>query len=131
MPEIGEQLRKRQREIDREMSRCQEHMTQTKELLSRLRGERRQIASVLRGLERGPGKHEPVVSDDNLLDAVAAVCQAQENGKATAVQVAEHLGVSGRNVGRKLRKLVDLGALLGNAEQGYWPDPFPRAARSE
>lgn len=79
-----------------------------------MRQERRELARVLRQID-GSVNTGPAVTDEQVLEAVKKLGGEEICGMA----VAQELGVTLRNVARKLRKLVDDGALTGNPGDGY------------
>jgi DNA-binding transcriptional ArsR family regulator len=80
----------------------------------------RRLTRVLRAYGSPTGRAPAVVSDEQILEAVAKIEKQDPFVDGIgAAKVAEELGVEPRNVGRKLRKLVDAGQLKGTADAGY------------
>jgi DNA-binding transcriptional ArsR family regulator len=115
---VGDMIRKRIKEIDREIEGHESARVEHKAAIVPLRGELKTLQNGLRDLERisnGSGRARPAVEDEAIVEVVR---EAQR--PVNSHEVAEILGVGVRNVSRKLRKLVDNGLLAGNAEVGYW-----------
>lgn len=109
---IGDQVRARAEEIDRELPTLETEMESLIERVREMRRERRGLGRVIRQLDGATG---PAVTDEQVLEAVHALGGEDICGMA----VAQHLGVSLRNVARKLRKHVDDGKLTGDPIDGY------------
>jgi Fic family protein len=115
---VGNMIRKRTKEIEREVSDHESEIAAHKAAITKLKEELRTSQRILNDLDRGQngsGPTKPAVEDEAI---VGAVREAQR--PVNSHEVAEVLGVGVRNVSRKLRKLVDNGLLAGNAEAGYW-----------
>jgi len=110
---IGDQIRSRAQEIDNMLPAKEEQLTALEREVKDLRKERRELGAVMRRLD-GP-RGGPVVTDEQILEAVKSLGGNDIDSSA----VAEYLDVTKRNVARKLRKLVDDGALTGDVERGY------------
>lgn len=112
---IGDASRKRVEEIDKELPGLEKELESLTTKVKGLRQERRDTARVLRMLEGPKSNGSPAVTDEQILETVVSL------GVATSKDVAEKLKVTPRNVARKLRKLVDDGALVGTPDEGYKP----------
>jgi hypothetical protein len=118
MKEVSDTIRKRMREIEVEIPRVQSQIDELSAKRSKLKVEYTDLRLALRPLE-GRVIVPPAVTNEQVLEAVKKINEADSDEGALGFEVAEQLGVTTRNVSRKLRKLVDDGKLVGDPENGY------------